>query len=526
MRFDAMARKKATILIKAMILGSAFFMQTSVSLFGSSQARAESATGENSLRTVQKHLLATRAGWRAGQTSVSDLPRAERQLLLGASLSDVRTDGAYGKRSKVLENALPEGFDWRNFEGQDFVSPVKNQGRCGSCVAFAAASTFETQLNILSRSKLHAWSFSPQHLFSCGGGSCASGWFPGSALDHMVRDGIPEEACFPYTSGALGKDQPCKLTCSDAKLRSVKAIQRARNKRFKAASVDEVKQALLGGPLMTTMRVYDDFYLYTRGVYRYSTGALLGGHAVMILGWSNADQAWIARNSWGTDWGEEGDFRIAWDDMSGVGSSYYGVSVVDSSQALILEGIRDRQTVSQATSLSVRRNLEPVAEAVLEIRGTGKGIISKPFNAAGQITLSPQEFPDGVYTLQARASTGSSLNTFAVSQARLIYIRNSPQTATIKIDRMKEGMNVWESLVPQFVVSSQPTPLKFIQYRVFDSRGAEVRVRRTEHTADRVGMSLSPRGLEKGKHTIVAEAISDEGNVLASDSLTFNIIDK
>ncbi|MEY4066637.1 MAG: hypothetical protein RIR26_2845 [Pseudomonadota bacterium] len=246
----------------------------------------------------------------------------------------------------------------------------------------------------------------------------------------------------------------------------------------------------------------------------------------MIIGWSNADEAWIVRNSWGTDWGEDGDFRIAWDDVSGVGSSYYGVSVSDASQALVLEGIRDRQTITQATTLSLRRQQEPVSQAVLEIRGVGSAVMSKNFNAEGQVTIAPQEFPDGIYTLQARAANLLKSDLSSVSQARLVFIRNSPQTATIKIDRMKEGMNVWESIVPQFVVTSRPTPLKFIQYRILDSQGTEVRVRRTDHTADRVAMSLNPRGLVKGKHTLLAEAISDEGNVLASDSLTFHVIEK
>ncbi|MEY4066636.1 MAG: hypothetical protein RIR26_2844 [Pseudomonadota bacterium] len=255
MRKSAMVSLRKTLLLSLAALASTSLLPSAASFSWSSAASADTPAGELSLSSLQQHLRATRAGWRAGRTAVSEWSRAERQLLLGAGLQDVRTDGAYGKRSKVLEDALPESFDWRSFEGQDLVTPVKNQGRCGSCVAFAAASTFETQMNIVSRSTLHAWSFSPQHLFSCGGGSCSTGWFPGSALDFMVRDGVPEEACFPYVSGAIGKDQACKLSCADNKVRSVKAVERARNKRFRAAGVDEVKQALLSGPLMTSMRV-------------------------------------------------------------------------------------------------------------------------------------------------------------------------------------------------------------------------------------------------------------------------------
>jgi C1A family cysteine protease len=472
---------------------------------------------------LQQTLKQKRARWSAGRTAVSDLSSAERTLLLGAPLDEVLTNGQYGQRNRALENELPEVFDWRDQDGKNFVTPVKNQGRCGSCVAFAAASTFETQMNIVTQSLQHGWSFSPQHLFSCGGGSCSAGWFPGSAIDFIVKDGVPEEACFPYTSGALGSDVACKLSCSDSKSRSNKATLRTRNKRFRGASVDEVKLALLGGPLVTAMRVYDDFYLYTGGVYRHQKGALLGGHAVMIVGWNNADRAWIARNSWGTDWGEQGDFRIAWDDISGVGGSYYGVDVTPSFDAVVLEGVRDGQTLRKPTALKLRTHNVSLGSAVLEIRGKSKTLLTKAFDASGELLLEPSEFIDGTYTFQVRAVTLAGSSKEKISQARLVHISNSQASATIKIERMKNNMNVWSTIIPHFVVTSTPVPLKYVQYRVLDSRGNLVRWRRADHTADRVAISLNPKGLVEGRHTLIAEAVSDEGDILASDRLEFNV---
>jgi len=54
---------------------------------------------------------------------------------------------------------------------------------------------------------------------------------------------------------------------------------------------------------------------YTGGVYVHTTGSVLGGHAVKIVGWGNESGTnyWIVANSWGTGWGENGYFRIAWD---------------------------------------------------------------------------------------------------------------------------------------------------------------------------------------------------------------------
>ena len=58
--------------------------------------------------------------------------------------------------------------------------------------------------------------------------------------------------------------------------------------------------------------VYEDFMSYKSGIYEHTTGKLLGGHAIKVVGWGveNGTKFWIAANSWGTAWGESGYFRI------------------------------------------------------------------------------------------------------------------------------------------------------------------------------------------------------------------------
>ncbi len=74
-----------------------------------------------------------------------------------------------------------------------------------------------------------------------------------------------------------------------------------------------MKQALAdNGPFLATMRVYSDFFDYGGGVYQYTWGELEGGHAVAIVGYNDYQGYWIAKNSWGTGWGEGGWFRIAY----------------------------------------------------------------------------------------------------------------------------------------------------------------------------------------------------------------------
>jgi uncharacterized repeat protein (TIGR02543 family) len=78
-----------------------------------------------------------------------------------------------------------------------------------------------------------------------------------------------------------------------------------------------MKQALAdGGPFQATMLVYGDFFDYSGGVYRHTYGTLQGAHAVTIVGYNDSSGYWIAKNSWGTGWGENGWFKIAYGQCS------------------------------------------------------------------------------------------------------------------------------------------------------------------------------------------------------------------
>jgi len=76
----------------------------------------------------------------------------------------------------------------------------------------------------------------------------------------------------------------------------------------------------------TAFNVYSDFMNYASGVYVHKTGTLEGGHAVKILGWGYDSASglnyWICANSWNTNWGEKGFFRIAFG-QCGIDSAVY-----------------------------------------------------------------------------------------------------------------------------------------------------------------------------------------------------------
>jgi len=214
---------------------------------------------------------------------------------------------------------LPLRVDWRSQDGQDWTTPVRHQGACGSCVAFATVGAIESRLEIAYNDPQLNPDLSEAHLYFCGSGrTCAQGWYPVSAMDASRDTGVADEGCYPY----VGQDQACAV-CPDWESRVTK-ISRWEG----LTDVNQMKQQLAEhGPFEATMAVYVDFYYYTSGVYEYSDGRLVGFHAVTVVGYDDEGGYWIAKNSWGPNWGEAGWFRIAYG-QCGI-DDYVYVPVID-----------------------------------------------------------------------------------------------------------------------------------------------------------------------------------------------------
>jgi C1A family cysteine protease len=198
--------------------------------------------------------------------------------------------------------ALPSHFDWRENSAYDWMTSVKNQGGCGSCVAFAAIGATEAQFRIDRNNPSWNLDLSEQHLFSCGGGQCGYGWYISAALNRLRDYGTPDEACYPYT----GSDAKCSAGCADWQTRAFKL----EGWNWIANDPGSIEAALMNGPLVAGFTVYTDFFSYRGGVYYHVSGTVAGGHAVALVGYDSNEQYWIVKNSWGPSWGEKGYFRI------------------------------------------------------------------------------------------------------------------------------------------------------------------------------------------------------------------------
>ncbi|XP_053644016.2 dipeptidyl peptidase 1 isoform X2 [Cherax quadricarinatus] len=217
--------------------------------------------------------------------------------------------------TRLRDAGMPAAWNWRNVSGINYVSPIRNQGNCGSCYAFASMAGLESRIRILANNTQQPV-FSPQDIVGCSHLSqgCEGG-FPFLIAGRYAQDvGVVLEECSPYE----GKDDACQTNKSCA--RHYTSYYRYVGGYFGGCNEEEMKIALVkGGPLLVGFEVYDDFLHYKGGIYHH-TGLYdkfnpleLTNHAVLLVGYGadeTGEKFWIVKNSWGEAWGEDGYFRI------------------------------------------------------------------------------------------------------------------------------------------------------------------------------------------------------------------------
>lgn len=270
---------------------------------------------ELGLAKVRQAISERGARWIAGPTSLSGLSREEKRRRLGAEPGPVPP--GVPRFAPPKGQKLPAALDWRA-NGGNFVTPIRDQGGCGSCWAFGATAVFESAYLIQAGMPGVDLDRSEQDVVSCSeAGNCQGGFVEG-ALGFMHKTGIVDEACFPYAA----QDLPCSQKCADWAARAIPI----HGFFYAGSDVESIQAALQQAPLTFGFTVYDDFFWYQGGVYEHVTGEPVGYHLVALVGYDDAEQAWICKNSWGPGWGEQGFFRIRYNDI-GSGGSVFGIQL-------------------------------------------------------------------------------------------------------------------------------------------------------------------------------------------------------
>ena len=252
--------------------------------------------------------------WKADDNKIFRLNEKEKKKLLGLKLSieELNKESSIQQFPKSTEG-LPDFFDWRDQHGDNYITSIKDQGQCGSCWAFGAATALEGNIKAHYNDPDFNLDLSEQDLVSCFHGSGCSGANVNQIKEiftnYYQSKGITTEDCFPYTA----TNNNCNNKCSDWENISWKTNSYI-EANLMVNNIDNIKKVLTeNGPIEVGMVVYQDFFSYSEGIYRHTYGSPLGGHAVTIVGFGVYDgiNYWIVKNSWGSDWGENGYFRIA-----------------------------------------------------------------------------------------------------------------------------------------------------------------------------------------------------------------------
>ncbi|MBI4721453.1 MAG: T9SS type A sorting domain-containing protein, partial [Candidatus Stahlbacteria bacterium] len=257
------------------------------------------------LRQLQAELAKRGDPWIAGETSVSHLSWEEKQRLCGIlPISSEEKQSIKAKSTRTQKVNPPTELDWRNYDGYNWMTSVKDQQTCGSCWAFAWVAVQEARINIFNLSPTYNANLSEQYVVSCNpnGWDCSGGMCDFG--DWVMEYGIPDEACYPY----LNDDPPCS-PCLDWQERAKDYKITDWGRGGANEPVEEIKALLMEGPISIHMDIKEDFFYYKGGVYEPIMGRDISNgkfnHAVCCVGWK-ADGRWIFKNSWGEDYGENG----------------------------------------------------------------------------------------------------------------------------------------------------------------------------------------------------------------------------
>ena len=262
-----------------------------------------------------KQLSAIRAhnaqdlSWKMGLNQFSDWEEEEvTQKMTGLSSAHMPPAGApHQLPAGFRASDLPASLDWRAATPA-VVTPIKEQGLCGSCWAFAATEAVESAAAIATGT-LRA--LAPQQLVSCmanpggcGGTGGCGGSVPALGFNYTAEVGLALEADYPYTH----RDDPCNVTARPA-------VGIAGHVDVPGNNATLLMHALTLGPVAVSVAA--NWAAYERGVFDGPHGQPCGyevNHAVLLVGYGRDAASglnyWTLRNSWTPQWGERGYMRI------------------------------------------------------------------------------------------------------------------------------------------------------------------------------------------------------------------------
>lgn len=242
-------------------------------------------------------------------------------ILPVSSIHGVKTDGCLD----LL--AFPVSFSWRDINGTDYTTPIKDQSPAPTCEAYALCAVLETKMQYQLK-ELYNPDLSESHLYFYPGGTIAQGYVNiVDAVEYLIDYGVPDEGCLPEPH--RGFDYPFE-SLPGWENRTVKITEWG----WVNHDINTMKQALLDhGPLVVCIYLWRDFFYYFGGVIKPHMFKRVAGHVVTIVGYDDSKNAWLVKNSWGTKWGLDGWFWMSYDER--MIAEWYG----ENTGVMYLEGV-------------------------------------------------------------------------------------------------------------------------------------------------------------------------------------------
>ena len=249
---------------------------------------------------------------------------------------------AISRESLPLDGAIPDTLLWNNVTGVNYLTVSRNQNNpvaCNGGWALSAASALSDRLKILRKAAWPDVILSAQPALTCldepGAQGCLEGFSP-AFYEYAMSNGIPDETCAPY-NGRIGLNCTLETICLSCRhgvqLNDSICTQPPEyhlwyvDNHTDLAGVDDMKEALQTGPItceidsnITALKNWTDATIWNTNPTEHITDL---DHEVSVVGYgtSNSVDYWLVRNSWGTNWGNGGFFRVQ------RGQNYLGIEL-------------------------------------------------------------------------------------------------------------------------------------------------------------------------------------------------------